>query len=139
MADGPVTVVIANGDESARELLTRIVADAGHRAVAVTDGAAVAAAVAAEGAGAVLLDLGPANTDALAAVRGHGDAAVASCRAVVLGAGDATGRLAWSGGADGYLSRPFHVDDLRATLAAALTRPEGDRAAARTTGALDPA
>jgi CheY-like chemotaxis protein len=159
------TVVVANPDEDAREVVARVVEAGGLTAVRVASAAEVPDAVAAAGGGAgatgvigVILDLGPANLQALEALRagdgrtddgrkddgaGDGrtddgrkdDGAGDGPRVVVLGTGPANGRLALRAGADGYLVRPFHARDLRATLADALARPDAERATWRTAAA----
>ncbi|CAN5896361.1 hypothetical protein BH23ACT2_BH23ACT2_09450 [soil metagenome] len=144
-AAGTGTILVANPDNDAREVLARVVETAGFSAVRVASAAEVAQVTDTKGgadtesgaggnglAGAVV-DLGADNLAVLEALRNgeHGDAA----RVVVLGTGPANGRLALGAGADGYLVRPFHAHDLQAALTDALARPEVERAPWRTEAA----
>lgn len=126
------TVVVANPDEAAREVIARVVETGGFDAVRLEPGSDPVDAVLASRADAVVLDLGADNLDIIIGLRQRTEAAAAAARVVVLGAGPATGRRALQSGADAYLQRPFHADELRAALTDALARPEPERSAWRT-------
>lgn len=126
------TVVVANPDEAAREVIARVVEAGGLDAVRLDPGTDPADAVLASRADALVLDLGAANLDAVVALRQRTEPAATAVRILVLGAGPATGRLALQSGADAFLSRPFHADDLHLALNDALARPEPERSAWRT-------
>ncbi len=126
------TVVVANPDESAREVIARVVESGGSDAVRLDPATSPADAVVASQADAAVLDLGADTLDAVAALRQRTEPVAATVRVVVLGAGPATGRLALQAGADAYLQRPFHADELRTAIADALARPEAERSAWRT-------
>ncbi len=126
------TVIVANSDDAAREVVARVVETGGFDAVRLDPGSSPVDAVLASRADAVVLDLGAENLDAVLALRQRTEAAAAATRVVVLGSGPATGRRALQSGADAYLQRPFHADELRAAIADALARPEAERSAWRT-------
>lgn len=121
MSDDDATIIlVANADESVREVLARIVETAGLEAVRLDPTADVAQAVATSEAAGIVLDLGAANLAALQAIRAQSNEAAAAARVVVVGTGPAGGHLAWKAGADGFLVRPFHARDLQGALTEAL-------------------
>lgn len=138
MAEGPdggapgATVVVAGADAQVCEIEARILEAAGHQAARVTDPAGVADAVVRAGASVAVLDVGAANVDTLRALRAHHDDDVASVRAVVIGTGPASARMAWQEGADEVLARPFPASALVESVATVLGRLDHDRATART-------
>lgn len=121
------TVVVANRDDDAREVVARVVEGAGFEATRVASPGEVPAAVGS--AVAVVVDLGP---DGLEVVRALRDGAGTEVPVVVVGTGPAGGRLALQAGADGFLVRPFHARDLQAAVRDAVARPAAERAAWRT-------
>lgn len=125
------SVAIASGDETAREILVRIVEAQGHRPVPVDISATSLGELLAAAPTVVLLDLDTDAPDVVKAIRSHKDPLVASRRIVVLANGTAVGRRAWQEGTDGFLARPFHHDRLLATLSDVLDRPEVGRDAVR--------
>lgn len=124
-------ILVVNTEESAREIISRVVETAGFDAVRLTDHSDLATAVAHSGAGGLVLDLGADNLSVLQDLRSHTEPAAAAARVLVLGSGPAGGRLAWQAGADAFLVRPFHARDLQAALTEALARPDDDRQAHR--------
>ncbi|MBX3313883.1 MAG: hypothetical protein KF906_06150 [Actinobacteria bacterium] len=131
------TVAVAAGDDTGRDLLLRIVERAGHEPVPITVSADDLGAVASSVPGLALLDLDGEAPAVVAALRGHPDPIVASCRVVVLADGPAVGLRAWQAGADGFLARPFHHDRLIATLRDVLDRPEAGREPVRRAAATE--
>ncbi|MCU1498741.1 MAG: hypothetical protein JWM47_2694 [Acidimicrobiales bacterium] len=124
-------ILVANQDESAREILARVVETVGYDAVRLVDDTDLAAAVVHSRAAGAVLDLGAGNLAALQSLRSRPEPPGAEARVVVIGTGPANGRLAWQAGADAFLVRPFHARDLQTTLAEALARPEAERQAHR--------
>jgi len=133
MADDAPTILVANPDDDAREVIARVVDAAGFHAVRLEAGADVGDAVVTSAAAGLVLDLGADNLSALQALRGRSDDAAAAACVVVIGTGPAGGRLAWRAGADGFLVRPFHARDLQAALTEALSVDADERAARRVT------
>jgi DNA-binding response OmpR family regulator len=128
---GRTTVVVANADETVREVLARIVERGGHEVVRVHDAEQVSGAVLSAGAHAVVLDLGAANVDQLRALRSGGSQRGEDVRAVVVSTGPAAALLAWQVDADEVLTRPFPAAALEDAVAASLARSEDDRRAVR--------
>lgn len=125
------TVAIAASDETARELLIRIVERAGHKPIPVSITSKSLGELLAAAPNLVLLDLDTDGPDVVTAIRSNADPLVASRRTVVLADGPAVGRRVWQAGADAFLARPFHQDDLVAALRDVLDRPESQRASVR--------
>ncbi|MCB0977747.1 MAG: hypothetical protein KDB02_09845 [Acidimicrobiales bacterium] len=125
------SVAIASRDETAREILVRIVEAQGHRPVTVDISASSLGDLLAAAPTLVLLDLDADAPDVVKAIRGHADPLVASRRIVVLANGPAVGLRAWQTGTDAFLARPFHHDRLVATLSDVLERPEAGRESVR--------
>ncbi len=126
------TVVVANADDDAREVVARVVEGAGFDVVRVSSGGEVPAA--AGSAVAVVADLGADGLDVVRTLRSAGGAA-GEVPVLVVGTGPAGGRLALQAGADGFLVRPFHARDLQAAVRDAVARPDAERAAWRTDAA----
>jgi DNA-binding response OmpR family regulator len=78
-----------------------------------------------------------ANLALLERLRGHQDRRIRSARAVFIGRSGSNALFSWQSGADGFLSRPFHADDLRREVTAVLGRPEDERAAYRSQAEAD--
>lgn len=138
MSDDPRSVLVASTDADAREVMARVVETASLDAVRLPAAESVMDAVVNSRPAGLLLDLGAANLETLRAVRERSEPAAAQVRIVVIGTGPAGGRLAWHAGADGYLVRPFHADDLVASFRESLDRDDAARAARRTEAATDP-
>jgi DNA-binding response OmpR family regulator len=63
----------------------------------------------------------------LEAVRASDDADVVATPVVICADFDTNRRFSWQSGADGFIVRPFHIDDLLDSVGAALTRTADDR------------
>ena len=64
-------------------------------------------------------------------VRGSGDPAVADPRVIITTDLDENRLFSWQSGADDFLIRPFHIDELRSAIDAALQREGDERTAFR--------
>ena len=126
------TVLVVADDVNAAELLARLVAGGGFRAVVAQSPEAAMIDIEDADApfAAVLLDLelrhGTSSLRALADIRrlpgtaGH-------VPVVVCSWDDDTRSQAWMTGVDGYLVRPFAAADLQALITEAVERPEHHR------------
>jgi DNA-binding response OmpR family regulator len=132
------TVVVANPDDTVREVLARIVESGGHEAVRTAEAERVAEAVGASLPQGAVLDLGAGTVDAVRAIRGDGSPVAGSVRIVAVATGPANAVLAWQAGADAVLVRPFAADALRAELGSVLTRTESDRVDVRAAALANP-
>ena len=125
------TVLVANPDDQVREILARLIEEAGFEAVRLDPTVDVPDAVVATTASGLVLDLGADNLPVLEALRRRPEATAGSVRVVVVGTGPASGRLAIAAGADGFLVRPFHGKELQGALSEAVGRSESKRHAWR--------
>lgn len=137
MSDDPRSVLVASTDPDAREVMARVLESASLDAVRLPAAESVPDAVVSSRPAGLLLDLGAVNLETLRAVRERDEPAAARVRVVVIGTGPAGGRLAWQAGADGYLVRPFHADDLVASLRDALALDEAARVTRRNEATTD--
>jgi DNA-binding response OmpR family regulator len=67
------------------------------------------------------------NLKLLDAIRHHLDPRIANVRVVLVATGTSSAMFSWQAGIDGFLERPFHADDLVATVADVLERPDDER------------
>ena len=118
-------VLLVCDDPDAGELLSRLMAADGHDVQRVeTAEGAVRHLLATPRRCAVLSLSGPtANRQLLEKIRTHPNPPVSEVAVVLLADDIAAGPEAWDKGADGFLARPFHADQLAAELQGALDRP----------------
>ena len=126
-------VLLVCDDPDAGELLSRLMAQDGHDVHRVeTAEGAVRHLLATPRQAAVLSLSGPtANRELLVKIRDHPNAPVNEVAVVVLADDVASGPDHWDKGADGFLARPFHAEQLSSELRGALDRPLAARAAHR--------
>lgn len=67
------------------------------------------------------------NLKLLDAVRNHTDETTAGARVILIAASSSNEMFSWQAGIDAFVKRPFHADDLVATVLEALARPDADR------------
>lgn len=130
-----VRVAVVNDDLDACEVMARVLEQDGHDVVRLHTPGEALDAVGRSQLDLLVLDLleagHGANLALLERVRGHNDRRIRAARAVFVGRSDSNALFSWQMGADGFLSRPFHADDLRREVASVLGRPEDQRAAYR--------
>ncbi len=126
-------VLLVCDDPDAGELLSRLITADGHDVHRVeTAEGAIRHLLATPRRATVLSLSGPtANRQLLEKIRAHPNQPVADVAIVLLADEIAAGPEAWANGADGFLARPFHADQLSAELRAAAQRPLADRQAHR--------
>lgn len=71
------------------------------------------------------------NLKLLDAVRNHADEATAGARVILIAASSSNEMFSWQAGIDAFLKRPFHADELVATVQDAIARPDEERQAHR--------
>jgi DNA-binding response OmpR family regulator len=120
-------------DPDAGELLSRLMAADGHSVHRVeTAEGAVRHLLATPRQATVLSLSGPtANRQLLEKIRSHPNPPVSEVAVVLLADEMEAEQDAWEAGADGFLARPFHAEQLSAELTGALDRPFADRQAHR--------
>jgi two-component system KDP operon response regulator KdpE len=123
-------VLVVNDDPDGCELIARLVAAGGWGAQRCTDpGTALATLKGDDGWVAVVLDVRGGTVEALpllAEIRQQ-EPPVGELAVLVLTTTADNEVFAWQAGADGYLRRPFHGNDLLADLRAALGRGADER------------
>jgi len=127
---GPVRLLVVHDDTEGCELLVRVLSGAGYPVDRAHDHEQMSDALA-NSPTCVVLDVSSSgfggNLKLLDTVRHHAVPRVANCRVVLIGTGTSSAMFSWQAGIDGFLRRPFHADDLIATVAEAITRPDDDR------------
>ncbi len=126
-------VLLVCDEPDAGELLARLISADGHDVHRVeTAEGAVRHLLATPRQAAVLSLSGPtANRQLLEKIRDHPNPPVSEVAVVLLADEVGAGREAWDKGADGFLARPFHSEQLTTELQSAMDRPFADRAAHR--------
>jgi two-component system OmpR family response regulator len=128
----PSMVLVVNDDPNACELLARMIETADYRTATATTETEATAAVAAQLPRCVVLDLSSGGVGSslkvLDHIRSHDDHRINTAR-VVLCAPTAKNRaFSFQSGADAFLVRPFHFDELVAQIDNVLGLPQEDRA-----------
>jgi DNA-binding response OmpR family regulator len=138
----PVRVLVVDDDPDACELLARIVERHDMEAVRALDhGEAMTQLLGAINAfRGVVIDFAHGGPSASVALLEdiRGSDAITDLAVVIIPRLDQARVFAWQAGADAYLVRPFHADELLAELDAALERTPDERATHRE-AALDAA
>ncbi|MEO6627130.1 MAG: hypothetical protein ABIP03_01030 [Aquihabitans sp.] len=127
---GAATVVVAQPDDAARELLARVVEAAGHIAVRLDASAPpdVVEATVEASANLLIVDLASVSQGELMAMIEALTIRRFPAPVVALADGPASGALAVAAGAAQYLARPFHQRDLTTLLTALLDPAHADQA-----------
>jgi DNA-binding response OmpR family regulator len=132
-------VVVASGDADARELLSRVLARAGHEVEQVeTPDAALSSLAGSARVALVALFHGDQAAALVADVRAGAEPTVAAVPVVMVTDDDAAAKAVSMAGADGSLTRPFHAEELTGELDAVLARSPEERAERREAAALSP-
>ena len=117
MADSARTILVVDDEAEIRDLLTDLLKDAGYKSQHATTGAEALAAVAKQMPDLVMMDIKLPDQDGLAVLRQlkreHPDLEV-----IVMTAfgGSSSAIKAMENGAYDYVTKPFEMDDLLATL-----------------------
>ena len=117
MADAVRTILVVDDESEIRDLLTDLLKDAGYKSQHATTGAEAIAAVAKQMPDLVMMDIKLPDQDGLAVLRQlkreHPDLEV-----IVMTAfgGSSSAIKAMENGAYDYVTKPFEMDDLLATL-----------------------
>ena len=128
------TVLIVSDDPDACEMVVRMVGRRGYRTLGATSVDDATGRIAEELPRCIVLDLdagaggiGP-SLMVLDTIRSHDDLRVSTARVVLCAASPTNRMFAFQSGADAFLVRPFHLDDLTNEIAEALARANADRA-----------
>ena len=127
----PVSVLVVHDDPDGCELLVRVVSACDVPVRRANTPQQLASALDEHPPTAIVLDVSgggiSGNLKLLDTIRQHERPAVADARVVLIAASGASATFSWQAGIDGFLTRPFHADDLVATVTEALARPDADR------------
>jgi len=125
-------VLVVNDDPSACELLVRMVSTAGYRTVGATTDSEARARIAEEVPRCVVVDMTSGGVGSslrvLDQIRSSEDSQVSSARVVLCATSPKNRSFSFESGADAFVVRPFHLDELLAQIADVLQRPHGERA-----------
>jgi DNA-binding response OmpR family regulator len=125
-------VLVVNDDGDACELLVRILGSAGFRATGAHSQNEAMGQIGELLPRCVVLDMSAGGIGSslklLDTIRSHDDNRVSSSRAVLVAASTKNRSFSFQSGADAYLIRPFHADDLVAQVRDVVDRPDDDRA-----------
>ena len=109
-----------------------MVASKGYRAIGATSSDEATGRIAAELPRCIVLDLdsGGIGTSlkVLDTIRSHEDPRVSTARVVLCAASPKNRTFSFQSGADSFLVRPFHLEELVAQIADVLARAHEDRA-----------
>ncbi len=128
----PAVVLIVNDDPSACEMVVRFVRAKGYRAIGAGSLDEAIEHLGTDLPRCIVLDLdaGGVGTSlkVLDLVRSHGDHRVSGARVVLCAASAKNRTFSFQSGADSFVLRPFHIDDLVTQITDVLARPDKDRA-----------
>ena len=126
------TVLVVNDDPAACEMLERMIDVRGYRAVGATSSDEATSRIADELPRCIVLDLdaGGIGTSLklLDVIRSHPDLKVSTARVVLCAANPKNRSFSFQSGADAFLVRPFHLDELTEQIADVLARAHDERA-----------
>lgn len=126
------TVLVVNDDPAACEMLVRMVGAKGYRAMGATSTEEATGRIASDLPRCIVLDLdsGGIGTSlkVLDAIRSHEDLRVSTARVILCAASPKNRTFSFQSGADAFLVRPFHLDELTHHIADVLARAHEDRA-----------
>jgi len=126
------TVLVVNDDDGARELLVRFLAQAGF----TTDGARADTDTIAKMhehlPRCVVLDMSSGGVGSslkiLDQIRTHDDRRINTARVVLCAPSPKNRAFSFQSGADAFVVRPFHINDLVAHIVDVIDRPQDERA-----------
>lgn len=131
----PASVLIVNDERDACELLVRFLALAGFRTSGVCSEMEALAAVYDELPRCVVLDMTTGGVGSSLAIldqiRSHQDRRINSARVVLCASSPKNRSFSFESGADAFVVRPFHLDDLVAHVNDVIQRPQDERAGHR--------
>lgn len=129
---GPAVVLVVNDDKDACEMLVRMVGSKGYNAIGANSSSEATSSIARDMPRCIVLDLdaGGIGTSlkVLDTIRSHDDLRVNTARVVLCAASPKNRTFSFQSGADSFIVRPFHLDELVTQIADVLARPHDDRA-----------
>ncbi|MEO6318442.1 MAG: response regulator [Acidimicrobiales bacterium] len=128
----PALVLIVNEDPDACEMLVRMVATRGYETIGATSDDEAGSRLVGRLPRCVVLDVHSGgvgtNLKLLDKIRSHEDRRISTARVVLCAASPKNRSFSFQSGADSFLVRPFHLDELVAQITDVLGRAHQDRA-----------
>jgi len=125
-------VLVVNEDPSACEMLVRMLTAKGYRGIGATNGDDATGRIAADLPRCIVLDLVAGgiggSLKVLDSIRSHEDLRISTARVVLCAASPRNRSFSFQSGADSFLVRPFHLDELVDQIRDVLGRVHEDRA-----------
>ncbi|HUS62584.1 MAG TPA: response regulator [Acidimicrobiales bacterium] len=128
----PASVLVVNEDAAARELLVRFLGQAGFTVSGASGDKDALARMTEELPRCVVLDMQAGGVGSslkvLDQIRTHHDRRINTARVVLCAPGRTNRGFSFQSGADAFLVRPYHLNDLIEHVTDVITRPQDDRA-----------
>ena len=126
------TVLVVHDDPTACEMVVRMISRKGYRAIGATSPEDATWHVASALPRCIVLSIDSGgigtNFKVLDSVRSHHDVRVNTARVVLCAPSPRNRTFSFHSGADAFLVRPFHIDELTSAIADVLARPHEARA-----------
>lgn len=126
------TVLVVNDEPDACELLVRLLRPSGFRAVGADSGDHALAAISEQLPRCVVLDMTGGGIGSslriLDQIRSHEDRRISTARVVLCASSPRNRTFSFQSGADAFVVRPFHLDEVTASIRDVLDRAQEDRA-----------
>jgi two-component system OmpR family response regulator len=126
------TVLIINDDRDACEMLVRMVGTKGYRTIGASSPDEATYRIADDLPRCIVLDVDAGGIGSslklLDLIRSHADLRVSTARVVLCAANPKNRSFSFQSGADSFLVRPFHIDELTEQIADVLGRAHEERA-----------
>ena len=126
----PAMVLIAGDDAGANELLSRVLGSHGYRTVTASSVESATARAVEQLPRAAVIDLSGggigASLQLLDWFRNHDDPKISRTRVIVVARSSSNRTFSFQSGADDFLPRPFHADDLVTSIEGALAVAHAD-------------
>jgi CheY-like chemotaxis protein len=113
---GTRRLLVVEDDESIREMIEMVLDGEGYEVVTATNGAVALALLSQERPGLILLDMKMPDMDGWEFARHYADLPEPKPPIVVVTAAQDASRRAAEIGAQGYLAKPFSIDNLLQTI-----------------------
>lgn len=129
------TVLVVNDEQDACEVLVRLLRTAGFRSMGADSVTTAMSTIAEQLPRCVVLDMTTGGIGAslriLDQIRTHEDRRISAARVVVCAASQRNRTFPFQSGADAFVVRPFHLEEVSASIQDVLDRPHEERAAHR--------
>jgi CheY-like chemotaxis protein len=113
---GTRRLLVVEDDESIREMIEMVLDGEGYEVITATNGAVALALLSQERPGLILLDMKMPDMDGWEFARHYADLPEPKPPIVVVTAAQDASRRAAEIGAQGYLAKPFSIDNLLQTI-----------------------